>query len=119
MKYLCLCALDFRQSDSVTEHASFHRSPFSLTPPPSLMSWLALQLLDYHSNKGLVKKKNVCMEPRNNTETAAVSVHTAPRSWNIQHAEYQFLDNTQYTRKLNTLLVYNITDMLGIYKHCN
>lgn len=29
--------MDFRQSDSVTEHASFHRSPPSLSSPPDVM----------------------------------------------------------------------------------
>lgn len=43
--------MDLRQSDSVTEHASFHRSPPSLPASlPLLMSWLALQLLGHNSN---------------------------------------------------------------------
>lgn len=46
--------MDFRQSDSVTEHASFHRSPPSLPASlPLLMSWLALQLLGHNSNMNL------------------------------------------------------------------
>lgn len=46
--------MDLRQSDSVTEHASFHRSPPSLPASlPLLMSWLALQLLGHNSNMNL------------------------------------------------------------------
>lgn len=46
--------MDLRQSDSVTEHASFHRSPPSLPASlPLLMSWLALQLLGHSSNMNL------------------------------------------------------------------
>lgn len=66
--------MDLRQSDSVTEHASFHRSPPSLPASlPLLMSWLALQLLGHNSNMNLFFFFNVYRAKVITQDVAAVT----------------------------------------------